>query len=279
MGTHNGYVIDLELRDLGDGEWGGHTDWSTWYSWTEHTDTTLLALTGAKGSALRYRTDIIDLGASKYVYPEITCRALGSPRIVIEYGDASDLSDATFLGKYTDDNDQTASSVFQTHHIIDYINAGYTDDDYQGFKARYVRITVFVERFIWSPPNPIPLIWDPDRTSPFFQYGRTNPRIFNLNIAFKNDMQTEEQYDVAVNADPYTITTTDIDTIVSMNITAHSETDKKLVPQIIDKDNKTIRVIDANKFDTTGVNATVDIAMTGLPAVQANEDGSIGRQS
>ena len=90
-------------------------------------------------------------------------------------------------------------------------------------------------------------------------------------------MQTEEQYDVAVNADPYTITTTDIDTIVSMNITAHSETDKKLVPQIVNKANKTIRVVDANKFDTTGVSATVDIAMTGLPTVQANEDGSIGR--
>lgn len=277
MGVHNGYVAGFNLNHKGDKTWADHTDWSTWYSWTEQTATTVQVKTGAKGSALRYQTSIIDLGSSRYVYPEITVDCLGTPRIVIEYGDASDLSDATTQGAYTSNNEENGSSVYQTYTILDHTTPGYADDDYTGFKARYVRITVYVEKFIWF----LPILKVPYVSSEFntnFSFGRFFPSIFNLNIAFKNDMQTEEQFDVAVTGETHTLTTTDIETIVGLQMTAHSEANKKLVPQIVSKANKQIRVIDANTFSTAAVDATVDIAMTGLPEVQVYENGNIGRR-
>ena len=277
MGVHNGYVAGFNLNHKGDKTWADHTDWSTWYSWTEQTATTVQVKTGAKGSALRYQTSIIDLGSSRYVYPEITVDCLGTPRIVIEYGDASDLSDATTQGAYTSNNEENGSSVYQTYTILDHTTPGYADDDYTGFKARYVRITVYVEKFIWF----LPILKVPYVSSEFntnFNFGRFFPSIFNLNIAFKNDMQTEEQFDVAVTGETHTLTTTDIETIVGLQMTAHSEANKKLVPQIVSKANKQIRVIDANTFSTAAVDATVDIAMTGLPEVQVYENGNIGRR-
>ena len=58
----------------------------------------------------------------------------------------------------------------------------------------------------------------------------------------------------------------------------NSEANKKLVPQIVSKANKQIRVVDANTFSTAAVDATVDIAMTGLPEVRVYENGNIGRR-
>ena len=279
MGTHNGFVRGLELEHKGDATWADHTNWSTWYSWTEHSATTVEVKTGAKGKALRYQTSIMDLGSSRYVYPEITCQCFGTPRIVIEYGDASDLSDATTQGGYTSDNDETASSTYETYTILDHTTPGHTDDDYTGFKARYVRITVYVERFLWLPIITFPrLPFMPDAVDSNFTFGRFFPRIFNLNIAFKNDMQTEEQFDVAVSGETHTLTTTDIETITGIQMTAHSEANKKLVPQIVSKANKQIRVVDANTFSTAAVDATVDITITGLPEVRVFENGNIGRR-
>ncbi len=277
MGLHNGYITGLNLNHSGDKTWADHTDWSTWYSWTEQTATTVEVKTGAKGSALRYQTSIIDLGSSRYVYPEITVDCLGTPRIVIEYGDASDLSDATTQGAYTSNNEENGSSVYQTYTILDHTKPGYADDDYTGFKARYVRITVYVEKFLFKVPF-IPEPFIPQSFDANFSFGRFFPAIFNLNIAFKNDMQTEDQFDVAVSGETHTLTTTDIETIVGIQMTAHSEADKKLVPQIVSKANKQIRVVDANTFSTAAVDATVDIAMTGLPEVQVYENGNIGRR-
>ena len=277
MGVHNGYVAGFNLNHKGDKTWADHTNWSTWYSWTEQTATTVEVKTGAKGSALRYQTSIIDLGSSRYVYPEITVDCLGTPRIVIEYGDASDLSDATTQGAYTSNNEENGSSVYQTYTILDHTAPGYADDDYTGFKAQYVRITVYVEKFIFKVPT-IPVRGIPMSFGVNFPFGRFFPSIFNLNIAFKNDMQTEEQFDVAVTGETHTLTTTDIETIVGIQMTAHSEADKKLVPQIVSKANKQIRVVDANTFSTAAVDATVDIAMTGLPEVQVYENGNIGRR-
>ncbi len=277
MGTHNGFVRGLELEHKGDKTWADYTNWSTWYSWTEHSATTVEVKTGAKGRALRYQTSIMDLGSSRYVYPEITCQCFGTPRIVVEYGDASNLSDATTQGAYTSNNDEDGSSTYQTYTILDHTTPGYADDDYTGFKARYVRITVYVERFIWKHILPV-LPFMPDAVDSNFTLGRFFPRIFNLNIAFKNDMQTEEQFDVAVTGETYTLTTTDIETITGIQMTVHSEANKKLVPQIVSKANKQIRVVDANTFSTAAVDATVDIAMTGLPEVQVYENGNIGRR-
>jgi len=280
MGIHNGFVTGLNLNHRGDQSWSDHTDWSTWDTWTEYTDTTVEIKTGAVGRSLRYQTDILDLGSSRYVYPEITVGCVGTPRIVIEYGDASDLSDATTQGSYTSNNDEDGSSVYQTYTILDLLTPGYTDDDYTGFKARYVRITVYVERFIWDFPRlPLPFL-SPNVINGIYTgiFGRFFPSIFNLNIAFKNDMQTEEQFDVAVSGETHTLTTTDIETITGIQMTAHSEANKKLVPQIVSKANKQIRVIDANTFSTAAVDATVDIAMTGLPEVQVYENGNIGRR-
>jgi len=282
MGTHNGFVRGLELEHKGDKTWADYTNWSTWYSWTEHSATTVEVKTGAKGRALRYQTSILDLGSSRYVYPEITCQCFGTPRIVVEYGDASDLSDATTQGAYTSNNDEDGSSTYQTYNIIDLTTPGYTDDDYTGFKARYVRITVYVERFIWFRPI-VGVGFVSTTLNDNFTFGRFFPRIFNLNIAFKNDMQTEDQFDIATSGlsgsvEARVLVPTDIETITGIQLTAHSEANKKLVPQIVSKANKTIRVVDANTFSTAAVDATVDVSMTGLPEVQVFENGNIGRR-
>ena len=249
---------------------------------TWHSATTVEVKTGAKGRALRYQTSILDLGSSRYVYPEITCQCFGTPRIVVEYGDASDLSDATTQGAYTSNNDEDGSSTYQTYNIIDLTTPGYTDDEYTGFKARYVRRTVYVERFIWF--RPIAGVGFVSTTlNDNFTFGRFFPRIFNLNIAFKNDMQTEDQFDIATSGlsgtvEARVLVPTDIETITGIQLTAHSEANKKLVPQIVSKANKTIRVVDANTFSTAAVDATVDVSMTGLPEVQVFENGNIGRR-
>ena len=69
MGTHNGTVFGTTLKHKGDNAWSDLTSWTAYTNWTTYTDTTIETATGAKGTPLRYQTSIIDLGASKYVYP------------------------------------------------------------------------------------------------------------------------------------------------------------------------------------------------------------------
>ena len=274
MGTHNGTVFGTILKHKGDQQWSDLTTWTAYDTWAKYTDTTIETETGAKGTPLRYQTSIIDLGASKYVYPAIEIGAYGTARITVEYGDASDLSDATTIGTYTVDN--SATGTVATYSVLNHTEPGYCDAgtttiasttynlDYEGFKARYVRITVFVERF----------------RSPTL---RDMTAIRSLLIEFNDDMQTEVLYDV----DTSTLTGTVearvlvprvVSAVTSMQLTAHSEANKKLLPQIVSKANKTIRTLDVNKFQTTAVDATVDVAITGIPEVEESPNGSLNRK-
>mgnify|MGYP003135056523 CR=1 FL=1 len=281
MGTHNGTVFGTILKHKGDQTWSDLTTWTAYDTWIRHTDNTNntagtanLIATGALGTPLRYQTSIIDLGASKYVYPSIQIGAFGTARITVEYGDASDLSDATTIGTYTTNND--VNGVVATYSILSTVEPGYCDAgtttvdsttynlDYEGFKARYVRVTVFVERFITAST-------------------RSETAIRSLLIEFNDDMQTEVLYDIDTStltgsAEARVLVPRVVSTITSMQLTAHSEANKKLLPQIVSKANKTIRTLDVNKFQTTAVDATVDVAITGLPEVEESPNGSLDRK-
>ena len=70
------------------------------------------------------------------------------------------------------------------------------------------------------------------------------------------------------------MTFADIGSVISMNITPHSVSNKKLIGQIVNKTNKTIRVVDANSFSVSGVSATVDVSATGVPGkLEASTEG------
>ena len=264
MGTHNGYVVGPQLFHTGDIAWSDLTSgWSAFTNWTTYTSTTIETKTGAKGSPLRYQTSIIDLGSNQYVYPNIRIGCTGTARCVIEYhASSSDLSSKSTIGAYTSDN--TSSGTYdEVYEVLDYKTPGYTDDDYTGFQARYVRVTVYVENFASSTT-------------------RGTPSIDSLVIEFKNDMDREDHFDIATSgltgsAEARVLVPRNLSTLTGIQVTAHSEANKKLVPHIVSKANKTIRVLDANTFDTAAVDATVDVTITGLPNVEVFEDGTIGR--
>ena len=251
----NNYTQDTDTKVLthtGDILWNtSGLTWATYTSWATHTLTTTVAETGATGTPLYYQTAIIDLGSTRTVYPEISYSGTGDVRAVIEYSTSnSDLSSASFLGKYTTDN--ALDTAIVVYDVLDYQDAGYTNEDsstnsnYTAFTARYLRLTAFVEKFSSTTTRDI-------------------QTLNNFNWALKTDIVTETLQDVSVNADPFTLTFTNIGAIINCQITAHSETNKKLVPQIVNKTNKTIRVVDANTFGVSGVNATVDVSATGVP--------------
>jgi hypothetical protein len=192
----------------------------------------------------------------------------GTGRVVVEYGEASDLSDATTVGAYTNDN--TTTGTIQLYSLLDFIQAGYTDDDYAGFKARYVRFTVFAENYIRKQL---------DVDSATVTYAPGQPVIGYLSIELKDEMLVEYQNDIAVSGETHTLVPRDVGTITDILITAHSEADKKLIGQIVNKTNKTIRIVDANKFDTAAQTATVDLAIVGFPSIAATVDGGINRVS
>tara|TARA_R100000231_G_scaffold28505_1_gene25313 strand:+ start:18281 stop:19144 length:864 start_codon:yes stop_codon:yes gene_type:complete len=281
MGTHNGTVFGTILKHKGDQAWSDLSTWTAYDTWIRHEDNTNntagvanLTATGAKGTPLRYQTSIIDLGESKYVYPAIQIGAFGTARITVEYGDASDLSDKTTIGTYTTNND--VNGVVATYSILNHTEPGYSDAgtttissttynlDYEGFKARYVRITVFVERFLTATQR--------DATA-----------IRSLLIEFNDDQQTEVLYDVDTSTlsgtvEARVLVPRIVSSITSMQLTAHSEANKKLVPHIVSKANKTIRLLDANTFSTAGVDGTVDVAITGTPEVEESPNGSLDRK-
>jgi hypothetical protein len=262
-GTHNGYIEDFKLYHAGNTTWDDLDDspinnWDGWTSWTNRSNT----------EPLRYQTNIIDLGSSKYVWPHVKMGITGTGRVVVEYGEASNLSDATTVGAYTNDN--TTTGTIQLYSLLDFIQAGYTDDDYAGFKARYVRFTVFAENYIRKQL---------DVDSATVTYAPGQPVIGYLSIELKDEMLVEYQNDIAVSGETHTLVPRDVGTITDILITAHSEADKKLIGQIVNKTNKTIRIVDANKFDTAAQTATVDLAIVGFPSIAATVDGGINRVS
>ncbi len=252
----NNYTQDTEtkvLTHIGDILWNtSGLTWATYTSWATHSPAT--------GTPLYYQTAIIDLGSSRTVYPEISYSGDGDIRAVIEYSTtSSDLSSKSFLGKYTTDN--AIGSDIVVYDVLDYQDAGYTNEDtatdshYTAFTARYLRLTAFVDKFATATTRGI-------------------PSLNTFNWSLKTDVISETLEDVSVDSDPYTLTFTNIGAIINCQITAHSETNKKLVPQIVNKTNKTIRVVDANSFSVSGVNATVDVSAIGVPGnIEASTTG------
>jgi len=272
MATHNGYVdaTGLCLKHTGDITWADKTAWSDYTSWIEYTDTTIETETGAKGTPLRWQSDIMDLGIARYVYPLIEVGCNGQARVVIEYhASSSDLSSKTTLGLYTDDN--TATGTIETYSVLDYLEADYTDYDttagvgstttnYLGFKARYVRITVFVEAF---------------------EIAGTRKQTFISNISTKFLSDTIERNFVDADMGTFAYSSVPFDhystdnygtaPVVSVQITPHYDitNEQDLVPLIYQKGGgkASFRMLDLAGNDAVGW--TLDMTVKYLPEVRA----------
>ena len=253
--THNG-ILDTVRRTIthkGDLTWDNTTpannlSWDEWTRWVTYTTNS-----GA-GKPLLYETDIIDLGSVKAVTPSINFSGDGTIRPVIQFSETSaDLSSATTtLGQYTNNN--AIDGTVTTFSILDYYDNDYTDtqssinQDYTSFSARYVKISAFVEKFR-------------DEV-------REVPSLGQFNWTLDDLHHQEKVFDLAVSGEATAIPTQDMGVADHIQVTVHSEANKKLVPQIVSKANKTIRVVDANKFTTAGVSATVDVTITGQPQLR-----------
>jgi hypothetical protein len=168
----------------------------------------------------------------------------------VEYSTSdSALSSPSFLGKYTDNNLPTGTP--QTHTVLNHYEEGYCDEDaslQQGYvpvQARYLRINAFVEKFSSATTRAIPTL-----------------NAFNWTLLF--DKVTENLNDVSVSGDAHTLTFSKIDFLTNIQVTVQSQTGKTLVPQVVNKASRQIKVIDANSFSTDGVAAVVDVKAEGL---------------
>lgn len=247
MATYNG-TLDTVRRSIthkGDYTWTTPSTWADYTSWVDYT---------ADGSPLLYETDIIDLGSVKSVTPEISFSADGTVRPVIQYSEtSSDLSTATTtLGQYTDDNTITGTPT--TYSILDYYDNDYTDQDsaldhnYTPFTARYVKFSGFVEKFRDGV--------------------REVPQLNQFNWRLLQEEVEETVNSLSVSGESTTIPLTNVFVATNIQATVHDQANKKLVAHITKGINPpyTIRVVDANTFDTAGVDATVDLVVRGLPA-------------
>ena len=248
----------------------GHTQW------TSYTSTGNQSVSGAKGTALRYQSSIIDLGSALSVYPEIIVGCDGTAKVVIEHSANSNMSGATVLGSYTDDN-LLDGDYDETYLFLDYFTSGYEIPDknttaYTGFTNRYVRITVFVEKFASATE-------------------RGNPALYNLQVNLKNGDTEQEFVSVADTSTltgqpsacviPLTKTIEPVTQIFYSDTNNTGGTDGKYITKTVSKANKTFRTINLDLFeDTTGINITnLDIHIIGMPAVTETETGSIVRNT
>ena len=285
MGTHNGYVEDGALLHAGEITWDQSDDsprnnWDGWTKWTTYTSTGNESVSGAKGVPLIYQTSIIDLGASKSVYPQIDVGCEGTAKVVIEHSaSSSDLSSSTtLLGSYTSTNATAGTGNYdETYWILDWCAAGYEQPDknvtaYTGFTARYVRITVFVERFASATE-------------------RGEPVLHNLTVNLM-DSDFEQEFisvadtsglsgSVGARVIPLTKTIEPITQIFYSDTENTGGTNGKYVTKTISKANKTFKTINLDLFeDTTGIDITnLDIHVIGIPAVTEDESGSIRRKT
>ena len=288
MGTHNGYVIDTALFHNGEITWDQSDDsprsnWDGWTKWTTYTSTGNedaggAGSSGAKGVPLIYQTSIIDLSASKTVYPQIDVGCDGTAKVVIEYSANSDMSSDTTLGSYTSTNVVAGTGNYDENYwFLDFVNAGYEVPDknttaYTGFTARYIRITVFVEKFASATE-------------------RGEPVLHNLTVNLMDSDFEQEFISVADTSSlsgqpsacviPLTKTITPVTQIFYSDIANTSGTDGKYVTKTVSKANKTFKTINLDLFeDTTGMNITnLDIHVIGMPAVTEDETGSIRRST
>lgn len=276
MGVHNGYVENGDLFHNGDITWADLSSWSAYTQWTSYTSTGNQSVSGATGTPLRYQTSIIDLGSVKNVFPEIIVGCDGTAKTVIEYSStSSDLSSSTTtVGAYTSDNTVTGT-YNQTYGIVDYASSGYSDSAYTGFSARYVRVTVFVEKFSSATT-------------------RGNPALYNLQVNLK-DQELEHEYlfdlnttDLAGNANARTIPISSRISTPVLGIFYSTKYDAstsgangKYQIHTISKSTPSFAVFDLDKFnDTAGVDLDgIDIHVVGYPEAVETESGSIVRKT
>ena len=287
MGTHNGYVEDGDLLHKGDLTWanltsGASLSWDEWSKWTTYTSTGNQSVSGAKGTPLIYQSDIIDLGATKTVYPQITVGCQGTAKVVIEHSaSSSDLSSSTTeLGSYTSTNATDGTGNYdETYYILDYVTSGYEQPDknttaYTGFTARYVRVTVFVERFTSATERGEPVLnvlnvelRDKDFEQEF------------ISVANTNTLSGSE----AARVIPTTKTIEPITQIFYSHVLDQSGLGAfgKYDTKTISKANKTFATFDLDKFeDSTGTDIeNLDIHVIGMPGVEEQESGSIERST
>ncbi len=285
MGIHNGYVEDGDLLHKGDLTWanltsGASLSWDEWSKWTTYTSTGNQSVSGAKGTPLIYQSDIIDLGATKTVYPQITVGCQGTAKVVIEHSANSDMSSATVLGSYTSTNATDGTGNYdETYYILDYVTSGYEQPDknttaYTGFTNRYVRITVFVERFTSATERGEPVLnvlnvelRDKDFEQEF------------ISVANTNTLSGSE----AARVIPTTKTIEPITQIFYSHVLDQTGLGAfgKYVTKTISKANKTFATFDLDKFeDSTGTDIeNLDIHVIGMPGVEEQESGSIERST
>lgn len=257
MPDYNG-TLDTVKRTIthhGDTTWDTATTWSGYTSWVSYTAG---PYGGAAGEPLRYRTDIIDLGSIKDVYAQVNYNGEGTIWTTIEHSESdSSLSSPTYVEQYTSDN--TGSGTVQTHTWLDYYEEGYCDQFYPGFRARYVRFTAFVENFTDASTRGI-------------------PELGQFTWELRTDTVSENISNEAVSGDAHSLSFNRIGTVINMVITPVDQANKKLVPHIVSKTAGTIRVLDANTFDTAGVSATVDVRAEGIPANFTIDDTGIKKE-
>lgn len=233
-------TLDETSRSIthhGDITWATAPVWGSYTRWVTYT---------GSGTPLHYQTEIIDLGSIQDIYIQVNYNAVGTIFTTIEYHETdSNLSSPNYISQFTDDN--TASGTVQTHTELNYYDEGYCDQFYPGFRARYIRFNAFVSLFT-------------DATT------RGIPELGSFNWEVRTDTVEEKINNESVSGDTHTLSFSKIGTVTNMVLTAHSQTDKILVPQIVSKTAGTIKVVDANTFDTAGVSATVDVRAEGIPA-------------
>ena len=267
MAESNGYTENNILLPKGDKVWsdltpGNSLSWGEWTSWTVFSDTTTQSFTNALGKPLRYQSDIIDLGASTNVVPRISVGTVGSSRVVIEHSNNSDMSSSTFLTTYTSDNTDTGTPT--TYAVLDYYEPGYTDNEYTDFTARYVRITVYVEKFNSTGT------------------AREIPELNNLFIQFETPvLQKEELFDQDTSTFSGSIgfrqiPLQKITTLKGLSITNHDPAANVVQNTVIvSKANKTIKTIRFDGSSFTTADSTIDIFAEGTPYIEVFADGNI----
>jgi len=281
MGVHNGYVENGDLFHKGDLTWAdleasSSLSWDEWSKWTTYTSTGNQSVSGAKGTPLIYQTGTIDIGATKTVYPQITIGCQGTAKVVVEHSANSDMSSATVLGSYTSTNATAGTGNYdETYSILDFATSGYEVPDknttaYTGFSNRYVRVTVFVERFASATERGDPVL--------------NNLTVDLIDSDFEQEFITVADTStlsgsVGARVIPLTKTIAPVTQVFYSDTLNTTGTDGKYITKTVSKANKTFKTINLDLFeDTTGIDTTnLDIHVIGLPAVEEQETGSIAR--
>lgn len=273
----------LTWADLGESTYGSWDSYTTWYK--ELTSST----------ELEYSSDIIDFGFAKKIYPVviITVRTDGTntapsfgadfPKIKIEAGAASDLSDATSITMTRTSNPAyTGLGSKRYYRVTVTINSG-TNTAPQGFRGIEIRlltdaITETIEGFNTTTVDD----------------GSTTTRVVPTNnsysdISFVGVTPTSEVTDTVVTgvssdgsslilyvATGYVNTGYFVGDVGSSTVTTTNVTIPPMVRLVSTGTNSfTLQVYKPNTAEDT--NCTLDAFVSGLPPVAIDTDGNLIR--